>query len=352
MAFVNDYKNRGGRVTVGSDSGYIYKLYGFGTIQELELLREAGFHPLEVIRAATLHGAQALGAARRSARIEAGKLADLVRHRENPLANLKVLYGTGHVRLDAEGQPRRVGGVDYTIKDGIVYDARASWRTCAGWWPRKNTAAESALCLSPERKLKLPGAWRLLAPARPPCTRRRRTRFARFETGVPGLRCRARRRPHREGSLFHRRSCRHGQDDSRDPDRVQQIEAGQVDSLRLAARGIAREAAQSPAQSLLFDEAAVTRTLTFLSGYGKLAEGVRRVSRVLRRSLASAAAGPSRARRRGALHDLDVAQGSFAKFIHELARSLPGGLHHAAARAERGNQRAAGARAHRRRRSR
>src|SRR5687768_17750979 len=27
MAFLNEYKNRGGRVTTGSDSGYIYKLY-------------------------------------------------------------------------------------------------------------------------------------------------------------------------------------------------------------------------------------------------------------------------------------------------------------------------------------
>ncbi len=125
MAFVNDYKNRGGRVTVGSDSGYIYKLYGFGTIEELELLREAGFHPLEVIRSATLAGAQALGAEDRLGSIEAGKLADLVVLKENPLANLKVLYGTGHVRLDAQGQPQRVGGVRYTIKDGIVYDAAA-----------------------------------------------------------------------------------------------------------------------------------------------------------------------------------------------------------------------------------
>lgn len=125
MAFVNDYKNRGGRVTVGSDSGYIYKVYGFGTIEELELLREAGFHPLEVIRAATLSGAEALGAADRIGSIEAGKLADLVVLEDNPLANLKLLYGTGHLRLDADGKPRRVGGVKYTIKDGIVYDAKA-----------------------------------------------------------------------------------------------------------------------------------------------------------------------------------------------------------------------------------
>jgi hypothetical protein len=123
MAFVNDYKNRGGRVTVGSDSGYIYKVYGFGTIEELELLREAGFHPLEVIRAATLNGAQALGAAERIGSIEAGKLADLVVVADNPLANLKVLYGTGHLRLGADGAVHRTPGVALTIKDGIVYDA-------------------------------------------------------------------------------------------------------------------------------------------------------------------------------------------------------------------------------------
>jgi hypothetical protein len=123
MAFINDFKNRGGRVTVGSDSGYIYKLYGFGTIEELELLREAGFHPLEVLTAATLNGAEALKADDRIGSIEPGKLADLVVLRENPLANLKVLYGTGHIRINAEGEPERVGGVRYTIKDGIVFDA-------------------------------------------------------------------------------------------------------------------------------------------------------------------------------------------------------------------------------------
>ena len=60
MAFLNDYKNAGGRVTTGSDSGFIYQTYGFGYIHELEMLQEAGFHPLEVIRSATLYGAEAL----------------------------------------------------------------------------------------------------------------------------------------------------------------------------------------------------------------------------------------------------------------------------------------------------
>ena len=123
MRFVNEYKNRGGRVTTGSDSGYIFQTYGFGYIRELELLREAGFHPLEVIRSATLYGAQALGVDDQVGSIEPGKLADLIVVPVNPLANLKVLYATGAIQLDAKNRPIRVGGVRYTIKDGIVYDA-------------------------------------------------------------------------------------------------------------------------------------------------------------------------------------------------------------------------------------
>lgn len=125
MQFLRDYKNRGGRVTTGSDSGFIYKLYGFGYIRELELLREAGFHPLEVIMSATTKGAEALGMADQIGSVEPGKLADLVVVERNPLVNLKVLYGTGAIELDADNIPRRVGGVELTIKDGIVYDARA-----------------------------------------------------------------------------------------------------------------------------------------------------------------------------------------------------------------------------------
>lgn len=126
MRFVNEYKNRGGRVTVGSDSGYIYSLYGFGYIQELALLREAGFSPLEVIHAATLQGARQLGIAADAGSVQVGKKADFVVIAENPLRNLNVLYGTGVVRLNDEtGAVERTGGIRYTIKDGIVYDARA-----------------------------------------------------------------------------------------------------------------------------------------------------------------------------------------------------------------------------------
>src|SRR5258708_38676552 len=77
-------------------SGFIYQLYGFGTIQELELLREAGFHPLEVIRSATLYGAQALGEDKRLGSIEPGKLADLVVLEENPLDRKSTRLNSSH----------------------------------------------------------------------------------------------------------------------------------------------------------------------------------------------------------------------------------------------------------------
>ncbi len=124
MLFLNDFKNHGGRVGVGSDAGYIYKLYGFGYVQELELLQEAGFHPLEVIRAATLDGARTLGLDDRIGSVEVGKQADLLVVNGNPLANFKRLYGTGAIELDADNQVIRAGGVAYTIKGGRVYNAR------------------------------------------------------------------------------------------------------------------------------------------------------------------------------------------------------------------------------------
>ncbi len=129
MTFVNDYKNAGGRVTTGSDAGFIYQTYGFGYILELEMLQEAGFHPLEVVRSATLFGAEALnepkGKSIEFGILRAGLKADLVITKENPLQNFKTLYATGAVRVnDGTNKPERVGGIDLVVKDGIVYDAK------------------------------------------------------------------------------------------------------------------------------------------------------------------------------------------------------------------------------------
>jgi hypothetical protein len=126
MSFINDFKNAGGRVAAGSDSGFIYKLFGFGYIRELEMLQEAGFHPLEVVQAATRNGAELLGMEDKIGSISPGKRADIVLVEGNPVSNFKLLYGTGHMKLNRDtGVIERVGGVSYTVKDGVIYDAKA-----------------------------------------------------------------------------------------------------------------------------------------------------------------------------------------------------------------------------------
>src|SRR5690606_30061275 len=123
MQFINEYKNLGGRVCAGSDSGFIFQIFGFGLIRELELLQEAGFHPLEVLRSATSQGAELLGVNEDRGSVDIGKRADLLILQENPLEDFKLLYGTGALRLnDGTGQPEWRRALQYTIKSGIVYD--------------------------------------------------------------------------------------------------------------------------------------------------------------------------------------------------------------------------------------
>jgi imidazolonepropionase-like amidohydrolase len=145
---INDYKKMGGRVTTGSDSGFIYQTYGFGYILEFEMLQEAGFHPLEVIQAATMNGAMTLHEPKKQpiqfGVVRPGLLADMVIVDQNPLENFKVLYGTGAVRLnDRTGRVERVGGIKYTIKDGIVYDAKKLLEEVAAMVEKQKKARET-----------------------------------------------------------------------------------------------------------------------------------------------------------------------------------------------------------------
>ena len=56
--------------------------------------------------------------------VEIGKLADFAIVDQNPLLNLQVLYGVGAIKLMDDNTVKRVGGISYTIKDGIIYDAK------------------------------------------------------------------------------------------------------------------------------------------------------------------------------------------------------------------------------------
>lgn len=120
MNALREFGIKGGTITTGDDAGFIYSLYGFGLIHELELHEEAGFHPLEVIKHATVNGAKLVGMEDRLGRVRQGFVADLLVVNGNPLENLRILnpYGTD---INVNNQNVHGGGIEWTIKDGIPY---------------------------------------------------------------------------------------------------------------------------------------------------------------------------------------------------------------------------------------
>ena len=89
-------------------------------------MQEAGFHPLEVIHAATKIGSQVLGKDNELGTIQVCKKADMIIDDENPLHNLKSLYCPREPKLNEKTHTfERVGGVRCTITDGIVYETLA-----------------------------------------------------------------------------------------------------------------------------------------------------------------------------------------------------------------------------------
>jgi imidazolonepropionase-like amidohydrolase len=112
MAAARDFERMGGLVGAGDDAGFIYQIYGFGLLRELELHEEAGFNAIKVIQHVTGNNAKILGKENELGLVRAGYLADLIVVNGNPLENIKVLYPT------TEGK-----GIEWTIKDGIPYHA-------------------------------------------------------------------------------------------------------------------------------------------------------------------------------------------------------------------------------------
>ena len=120
MSALRDFERKGVTIGCGDDAGFIYQLYGYGLIREMELHAEAGFNPIKVIQHCTGNNAKILGHEDNLGRVRAGWLADLIVVDGNPLEDLKVLYAGGTTGLK-DGKEIRTHGSEWVIKDGIPY---------------------------------------------------------------------------------------------------------------------------------------------------------------------------------------------------------------------------------------
>jgi Tol biopolymer transport system component len=100
----------GGRVCVGSHG----EMQGIGYHWEVWALAEGGLAPMDVLRAATLHGAEAIGYAQDLGSLEPGKLADLLVLDKDPLLDI---HNTSAIR--------------YVMKNGELFEGNTLDRV----WP-------------------------------------------------------------------------------------------------------------------------------------------------------------------------------------------------------------------------
>jgi len=112
LAFVR----AGGLLAAGVDpTGNGGALPGFGDQRNYELLIEAGLTPVEAIRIMTLNGATVLGEDKRLGSVTAGKLADLVVIKGDPIA-----------------RPAEIRNVAIVFKEGVGYDPAKLIEACRG----------------------------------------------------------------------------------------------------------------------------------------------------------------------------------------------------------------------------
>ena len=127
LQFVGELHQAGVPIRVGTDSAF----EGPGYHEELRLLVEAGFSPEAALEAATLHGADGLGAPQLGVVAEGGP-ADLLLFGADPTASLDHLttleavvvdgrrYDVAQLRRDHERALERAAGLLYRIRAALV----------------------------------------------------------------------------------------------------------------------------------------------------------------------------------------------------------------------------------------
>ncbi len=105
LEFIRMAHDAGGILTTGTNETRLNILPGFALWREMELFTETGLKPMEILKAATVSGAFALGRTDQLGSVEAGKLADFVILNTNPLENIS-----------------NVRSVHRVVKGGIIYE--------------------------------------------------------------------------------------------------------------------------------------------------------------------------------------------------------------------------------------
>ena len=115
-----EFHRKGGLLGYAVDDPFTWNTSGIANVRELQLMREAGLHPLEVLRAATRTSALILRKPELGL-VQTGFKADLAIVEENPLENLRFLHTFGALKME-NGEIVRRGGTRWTIKNGVVFD--------------------------------------------------------------------------------------------------------------------------------------------------------------------------------------------------------------------------------------
>ena len=107
----------GGKVTIGGHG----QLQGIQVHWEMWALQSGGLTPHEVLRSATLFGAEAIGLDQDLGSLEPGKMADLLILNRDPLENI-----------------RNTNSIRYVVKNGEIYEGD----TLNQIWPKQKPLGE------------------------------------------------------------------------------------------------------------------------------------------------------------------------------------------------------------------
>ncbi len=117
-------------IAMGTDAATPYNFHGENAM-ELEYMSQAGMSAMECIVASTRNAARALGWEHKLGTLEAGKLADLIVVKKNPLENLKSLADRKNIEMVMQGG--KIVAREFASDAGIPEELMAgAWVCCGG----------------------------------------------------------------------------------------------------------------------------------------------------------------------------------------------------------------------------